>query len=71
MSEDDPNANSASKVQQKDRIARWGPTHKGAQELAGLYSKGEILFLFFCMNKEMPGRFNQSIMFRKIIYNNM
>lgn len=45
MSEDDPNANSASKVQQQDRIARWGPNHKGAQELAGLYSKGKLLYL--------------------------
>uniref|UniRef100_A0A336LYN7 CSON008494 protein n=1 Tax=Culicoides sonorensis TaxID=179676 RepID=A0A336LYN7_CULSO len=53
MSEDDPNANSTSKVQQRDRVARWGPNHKGAQELAQLYSKGkrcqEIICVICCI----------------------
>jgi ubiquitin-conjugating enzyme E2 variant len=41
MLEDDPNANSA--VTHEEKIKpRWGPHHKGAQELANLYSKGEI-----------------------------
>lgn len=36
MLEDDPNANSI----------RWGPNHKGAQELASLYSSG-MFHIFF------------------------
>ncbi|KAK9872315.1 hypothetical protein WA026_017123 [Henosepilachna vigintioctopunctata] len=39
MLEDDPNANSA--ITQEEKIhPRWGPQHKGAQELANLYSNG-------------------------------
>lgn len=45
MLEDDPNANSA--VTHEEKIKpRWGPHHKGAQELANLYSKGEIFVQF-------------------------
>jgi ubiquitin-conjugating enzyme E2 variant len=41
MLEDDPNANSA--VTHEEKIKpRWGPYHKGAQELANLYSRGKI-----------------------------
>jgi hypothetical protein len=41
MLEDDPNANSA--VTHEEKIKpRWGPHHKGAQELANLYSRGKI-----------------------------
>jgi ubiquitin-conjugating enzyme E2 variant len=41
MLEDDPNANSA--VTHEEKIKpRWGPHHKGAQELANLYSRGMI-----------------------------
>ncbi|XP_067007447.2 plasmanylethanolamine desaturase 1 [Anabrus simplex] len=40
MLEDDPNANSA--VTHEEKIKpRWGPHHKGAQELANLYSTGK------------------------------
>lgn len=39
MLEDDPNANSAVTHEEKTR-PRWGPRHKGAQELANLYSTG-------------------------------
>ncbi|KAK9510682.1 hypothetical protein O3M35_005418 [Rhynocoris fuscipes] len=40
MLEDDPNANSS--VKTEDIISpRWGPNHKGAQELATLYSRGK------------------------------
>lgn len=46
MLEDDPNANSAVKDEEKTR-PRWGPQHKGAQELANLYSTGTH-FLFAC-----------------------
>lgn len=39
MLEDDPNANCA--VTEIEKIKpRWGPQHKGAQELANLYTKG-------------------------------
>lgn len=39
MLEDDPNANCA--VGPREETApRWGPQHKGAQELANLYSTG-------------------------------
>lgn len=42
MLEDDPNANSA--VTHEEKIKpRWGPHHKGAQELANLYSTGIFL----------------------------
>lgn len=41
MLEDDPNANSVVPSFKEDRNApRWGPNHKGAQELASLYSGG-------------------------------
>ena len=40
MLEDDPNSNSATNEEEKIK-PRWGPSHKGAQELAGLYSRGK------------------------------
>lgn len=43
MLEDDPNANSAVTHEEKTR-PRWGPQHKGAQELANLYSTGRSSF---------------------------
>lgn len=46
MLEDDPNANSAVTNEEKLR-PRWGPRHKGAQELANLYSAGKNLFTFY------------------------
>ena len=46
MSEDDPNGNTTD-IQKSDQIdtnrPRWGPQHKGAQELANLYSPGNFL----------------------------
>lgn len=46
MLEDDPNANSVAPCSSEDRtIPRWGPSHKGAQELANLYSSGELFTL--------------------------
>lgn len=45
MLEDDPNANSVISTSEEDRtIPRWGPNHKGAQELANLYSTGRSIF---------------------------
>lgn len=45
MLEDDPNANSVvpSLVEDEDdmKTPRWGPSHRGAQELANLYSTGK------------------------------
>ncbi|XP_076068458.1 plasmanylethanolamine desaturase Kua [Oratosquilla oratoria] len=38
MLEDDPNDNSATNEEEKTK-PRWGPNHKGAMELASLYSK--------------------------------
>jgi hypothetical protein len=44
MLEDDPNANSVVPNSPEDRIKpRWGPNHKGAQELASLYSGGKTI----------------------------
>ncbi|KAF4518177.1 hypothetical protein B566_EDAN007869 [Ephemera danica] len=40
MLEDDPNSNSAVVEEEYER-PRWGPQHKGAQELANLYSTGK------------------------------
>lgn len=58
MLEDDPNANSELKsCRENDNHPRWGPQHKGAQELANLYSPGnliskqEILFDIFTINE--------------------
>lgn len=49
MLEDDPNANSVVPTSAEDRNApRWGPNHKGAQELASLYSGGEIIQFSIC-----------------------
>lgn len=39
MLEDDPNSNCAITNEEKTK-PRWGPYHKGAQELVKLYSKG-------------------------------
>lgn len=39
MSEDDPNANTQHPSEVGKQL-RWGPRHKGAQELAELYSPG-------------------------------
>lgn len=39
MSEDDPNANTQL-LSDVGKQPRWGPRHKGAQELAELYSPG-------------------------------
>lgn len=50
MLEDDPNANSASTPPKGKTKPRWGPQHKGAQELANLYSTGN-LEKFFRINE--------------------
>jgi plasmanylethanolamine desaturase len=45
MLEDDPNGNfELKKPKPVVQRPRWGPQHKGAQELARLYSKGECPF---------------------------
>ncbi|OXU23208.1 hypothetical protein TSAR_006745 [Trichomalopsis sarcophagae] len=50
MLEDDPNANSVVPTSAEDRNApRWGPNHKGAQELASLYSGGKRLQETVCV----------------------
>lgn len=46
MSEDDPNAN----VHPRSEVCnqpRWGPRHRGAQELAELYSPGDKFLIHF------------------------
>lgn len=55
MLEDDPNANCAmvSREETERQRPRWGPQHKGAQELANLYSTGTVVIsyiylLLFC-----------------------
>lgn len=43
MLEDDPNANCAAVAPEpREGGPRWGPQHRGAQELANLYSRGEL-----------------------------
>lgn len=44
MLEDDPNANSTVTRVVVNKPPRWGPQHKGAQELANLYSTGKFSF---------------------------
>lgn len=47
MLEDDPNSNSSLSSELEDlKNPRWGPSHKGAQELAQLYSRGKNLVIF-------------------------
>lgn len=51
MLEDDPNANCELSAITADESnvqnhPRWGPQHKGAQELANLYSPGEFYVHF-------------------------
>uniref|UniRef100_A0A2P2I5P8 Transmembrane protein 189-like n=1 Tax=Hirondellea gigas TaxID=1518452 RepID=A0A2P2I5P8_9CRUS len=52
MLEDDPNDNSATNEEEKTK-PRWGPSHKGAQELASLYSTGkrsqEVICVWLCI----------------------
>lgn len=45
MLEDDPNANCVVTNEEKIR-PRWGPKHKGAQELANLYSSGKMMSFY-------------------------
>lgn len=50
MIEDDPNANfqcSTEKISLENKKVRWGPSHKGAQELANLYSPGNVILFFY------------------------
>ncbi|XP_066598811.1 plasmanylethanolamine desaturase 1 [Prorops nasuta] len=50
MLEDDPNANSMVPISPEDRTRpRWGPNHKGAQELANLYSTGKRTQEYICV----------------------
>lgn len=49
MLEDDPNANCAVAPEPKERGPRWGPQHKGAQELANLYSQGKRIQEWICV----------------------
>lgn len=43
MLEDDPNANcTVEAITEVNKPPRWGPQHKGAQELANLYSNGKL-----------------------------
>ncbi|XP_059613685.1 plasmanylethanolamine desaturase 1 [Phlebotomus argentipes] len=54
MPEDDPNSNSEVCPAELKRGPRWGPQHKGAQELANLYSSGkrtqEIVCVCLCIS---------------------
>lgn len=50
MSEDDPNANTQPPTEGASQL-RWGPRHKGAQELAELYSPGIITVSFLLIIK--------------------
>lgn len=45
MLEDDPNANTDHQLEDQIEVEhpRWGPQHKGAQELANLYSPGRSI----------------------------
>ncbi|XP_065357986.1 plasmanylethanolamine desaturase 1 [Calliphora vicina] len=50
MHEDDPNGNSALEQTFTEKASpRWGPQHKGAQELAQLYSPGKRAQEFLCV----------------------
>lgn len=63
MLEDDPNANSElNACRANENRPRWGPQHKGAQELANLYSPGNLIsFCLHFQNKTL----NPNISWRK------
>lgn len=46
MPEGDPNSNTDI-TKEEEVKPRWGPNHKGAKELANLYSSGRYLLCFF------------------------
>ncbi|ENN75912.1 hypothetical protein YQE_07554, partial [Dendroctonus ponderosae] len=49
MLEDDPNANCSVVPEKKESGPRWGPEHRGAQELANLYSRGKRIQECICV----------------------
>uniref|UniRef100_A0A0K8SDX3 Lipid desaturase domain-containing protein n=1 Tax=Lygus hesperus TaxID=30085 RepID=A0A0K8SDX3_LYGHE len=49
MTEEDPNANTTL-VDEDSKGPRWGPTHSGAQELAGLYTRRKRVQEIFCVS---------------------
>lgn len=64
MLEDDPNANcqlttttdTTSTCNESQSSPRWGPQHKGAQELANLYSPGNVWAINFCIQHTLNSR---------------
>ena len=44
MPEGDPNSNTDITKEEENK-PRWGPNHKGAKELANLYSSGKYIFV--------------------------
>ncbi|XP_063585997.1 plasmanylethanolamine desaturase 1-like [Penaeus indicus] len=67
MLEDDPNDNSATNEEEKTK-PRWGPYHKGAKELASLYSKGkrmqEIICICICITLMVVNMYFMAMHFR-------
>lgn len=53
MTEDDPNGNCDQSTDASASAPRWGPNHKGAKELAGLYSPGWLLLFSFLVKWKM------------------
>ena len=45
MPEGDPNSNTDI-TKEEEKKPRWGPNHKGAKELANLYSSGKCVCIF-------------------------
>ncbi|KAK8378474.1 hypothetical protein O3P69_011172 [Scylla paramamosain] len=67
MLEEDPNDNSATNEEEKIK-PRWGPYHKGAKELASLYSRGkrtqEIVCVCICITLMVVNLYFMAVHFK-------
>ena len=74
MFEDDPNSNTIVEQDHVERRPRWGPQHKGAQELAKLYSRGEYnrMYNWFSGSGSIPKGFSEHkmVVFYKMCHKN-
>ena len=53
MPEGDPNSNTDITKEEENK-PRWGPNHKGAKELANLYSSGKAVHAFLHVKSMIP-----------------
>ena len=64
MPEGDPNSNTDI-TKEEEKKPRWGPNHKGAKELANLYSSGRVPHFDF--SRKRQAKINQLVIVMAII----